>query len=123
MTPCITPLGLKLHPKQKPIHITFDAPRLSSDGGFLLLQGIEDQLGLCAQIASHIPDNRLSQRIKHSRLDQLKQRAFLIALGYQDCNDSDWMRHDPLLKLALQKALTKKMLFLLDSLYPTSKTP
>jgi Transposase DDE domain group 1 len=101
MTEC-SQLVLGFHP-ELPIHLTFDAPQTSSDGGALLLRQVDDRLALLPRLAAIIPDPREPARIEHSRLEQLRQRVFQIALGYEDCNDAASLRHDPLLRIACDR--------------------
>jgi hypothetical protein len=49
-------------------------------------------------MAAALPDERDQSRVVHSRLEQIAQRVFMIACGYEDCNDADSLRHDPLFK-------------------------
>ena len=97
MTDCIAQLDFDFHPETT-IHAVFDAPQISSDGGALLLRKIDDRLGISARIAAMLPDCRVQGRVIHSKLEQLRQRLYQIALGYEDCNDADTLRHDPVLK-------------------------
>jgi hypothetical protein len=76
----------------------FDAPQISSDGGAVLLREVDDQLGLSAWVAAALPDKRCPQRVIHDRREQVRQRLYQIALGYEDCNDATQLRHDPVLK-------------------------
>ena len=101
MTEC-SQVVLGFHPKL-PVHLTFDAPQTSSDGGALLLRQVDDRLALLPRLAAIIPDPRDPARVEHSRLEQLRQRVFQIALGYEDCNDADSLRHDPLLRIACDR--------------------
>lgn len=91
----LAPLRLDVHP-QRTVEVTFDAPQVSSDGGLLLLRALDEQLGLCAQLAALVPDERDPARVVHSRLEQVRQRVFQIALGYEDQNDATALRTDPL---------------------------
>ena len=97
MTECIAQEALPFHP-QLPVVVRFDAPEISSDGGALLLREIDDQLGLTAAVAACLPDERDPARVVHSRLEQTRQRIFQIGLGYEDGNDAERLRLDPLLK-------------------------
>jgi len=97
-TACIAQLGWKFHPNR--IEIVADAPETSSDGGFLLLRQADERLGLCQRIAALLPDRRDPRFVLHTRVEQLRQRLFQIAMGYEDCNDADHLRHDPVLKTA-----------------------
>jgi hypothetical protein len=95
--PCIPQASFDFHP-QRLIHATFDAPDSSSDGGLLLLRQLDEELGLCARLAALVPDERDPSRLTHSRLEQFRQRVFQIALGYEDQNDAQDLRRDPLWK-------------------------
>lgn len=97
-TPCYPGIGLSLGARQ--VDLTCDVPNLSSDGGALLLRKVDEKIGLTASFAPLLEDRRDPDRIQHPRLEQMRQRAYQIALGYQDCNDGDWLRHDPVLQLA-----------------------
>lgn len=85
---------------QKRVDIEANAPELSSDAGALLLRAVEEDAGLLEDFASLIPDGRDPTRITHSRREQLLQRVFQIALGYEDQNDANALRVDPILKMA-----------------------
>ena len=98
MTPCITGLSLPQPPGSPRVEVSFDGPDTSSDGGWLLLQRVDEELGLTEAFAALLPDDRDPLRTEHSRLEQLRQRVYQIAMGYEDCNDADTLRHDPLLK-------------------------
>lgn len=96
MAECTAQLSFSFHP-DLPITVRFDAPETSSDGGLLLLRQMDEQLGLTAGFAACLPDGRDPARVLHSRHEQTRQRIFQIALGYEDCNDADALRLDPLL--------------------------
>ncbi len=97
MTECSAELTLGFHP-QLPVHLDFNGPEISSDAGALLLRQMDDRLGLTAGFAACLEDSRDRSRIVHDRHEQTRQRLYQIALGYEDCNDADTLRHDPLLK-------------------------
>src|SRR5918998_6488464 len=85
-------------PTALPLHAAFDGGRLTSDGGLPWLAQADAALGLCALIASFVPEWR--RRTGQHALDTLvRQRVFQIACGYEDQDDADTLRHDPLLKL------------------------
>lgn len=84
----------------KPIIARFDGGQLSSDGGVLALREIERRLGVADRLAVCIDDPRAPERIQHSLTDMLRFRMLMIAAGYEDGNDADSLRHDPLFKLA-----------------------
>lgn len=84
----------------KPIIARFDGGSLSSDGGLLALREVENRLGVAQRLAACIDDRRAPERIQHSLAEMLRFRLLMIAAGYEDGNDADSLRHDPLFKLA-----------------------
>jgi hypothetical protein len=81
------------------LEAAFDAGRLTSDGGLPWLAEADEALGLCTALAACIPEWR--QRIvRHSLATLVRQRVYQIACGYEDQDDADTLRSDPLLKLA-----------------------
>src|SRR5438309_4972138 len=86
-----SPAGLDLE-------ASFDGGRLTSDGGMPWLDEAERAIGVCASFAQLIPDWR-GPRVRHSLAVLVRQRVFQIACGYEDQNDADQLRSDPLLKL------------------------
>jgi hypothetical protein len=103
MTECIPHSRLGFHPK-KPVEVAFDAPEISSDGGLLLLRQLDEGLGLTEGLGVLIPDHRDPWRTQHSRVEQVRQRIYQVAQGYEDCNDSDILRNDRLFKLACDRS-------------------
>jgi hypothetical protein len=81
-----------------PLLAAFDGGRLTSDGGLPWLAEADTALALCATLARCIPDWRRRYGL-HSLETLLRQRIFQIACGYEDQDDADTLRHDPLLKL------------------------
>jgi hypothetical protein len=80
------------------LEAAFDGGRLTSDGGLTWLAEADRELKVCEALAEHVPEWR-TRRGRHSMLSLLKQRVFQIACGYEDQNDSDFLRCDPLLKM------------------------
>jgi hypothetical protein len=76
----------------------FDGGRLTSDGGVPWLAEAENAVGVCAALAACVPEWR-RLHIHHSLASLVRQRVFQIACGYEDQNDADTLRSDPLLKL------------------------
>ena len=87
--------------EDKAILVDFDGGRLSSDGGLILLGDPDDQIGLTRELAAVLRDPRDPRRIDFTNHDLLKQRVFQIVAGYEDTNDANTLRHDPILKLLL----------------------
>jgi hypothetical protein len=81
-----------------PLSATFDGGRLTSDGGLPWLGEADAALGLCEALAACVPEWRRGP-LRHSLSTLVRQRVFQIALGYEDQDDSDTLRRDPLLKL------------------------
>jgi len=81
----------------RPVVVDFDAPRVSSDGGALLLGRLDRSYGYLTRFAACFTDYRDAESIEHSTLELLRQRVYALALGYEDLNDHDTLRADPLL--------------------------
>ena len=89
---------------RKKVSVGFDGGQLSSDAGVLVLRGVEKKLGLAVRLASCFRDRRKPERIEHSFEEMLRLRMFAIAAGYEDANDCDALRHDPVFKMAVGHA-------------------
>jgi hypothetical protein len=81
----------------------FSGGTLSTDAGALLLRQVDANLGLSAQLAQCFYDQRNPVWVDHSLQEMLRQRIFATALGYQDINDHQRLRLDPLLAAACGK--------------------
>jgi hypothetical protein len=81
-----------------PLVAAFDGGRLTSDGGLPWLAEADAALALCARLARCIPEWRRGP-VVHSLETLVRQRVFQIACGYEDQDDADRLRTDPLLKL------------------------
>src|SRR5262252_3323001 len=87
----------------KTVDLDFDGGRLSSDAGVVLLKDIDDQLGLTRHLAAMLSDPRDARRVNFTLHDLLMQRVFQMAAGYEDANDSNPLRDDPIFKLMLDR--------------------
>jgi len=81
----------------------FDGGTITSDGGGLLLRETERLTGIIHQFAECFTDHRDPDLIEHSVEQLLAQRIYALALGYEDLNDHDDLRHDPLLAVLVDK--------------------
>lgn len=81
----------------------FSGGHISSDGGALLLRQLDQSLGLCEELAGCFSDFRDPRFVEHSLPELIKQRVFAQALGYEDLNDHDTLRRDPLMAVAVGK--------------------
>lgn len=88
---------------RREIPAAFDGGDISSDGGVLLLRAVEDRTSILDQFACCFDDHRDPARVEHSVYDLIAQRVFGLALGYEDLNDHDILRFDPLLAAAIGK--------------------
>jgi hypothetical protein len=93
-----TPVYRFAVPASLPLEASFDGGRLTSDGGLPWLSEAEAALGVCAAFAACVPEWRRGP-VRHSLATLVRQRVFQIACGYEDQDDADTLRHDPLLKL------------------------
>jgi hypothetical protein len=81
----------------------FDGGDITSDGGALVLKKLEERTGIVGRFAACFEDYRSAKQIEHPLLDLITQRVFGLALGYEDLNDHDDLRRDPMLAVALGK--------------------
>jgi hypothetical protein len=87
----------------KPIVARFDGAHLSSDGGLLALREVEQRLGIAGRLAACIRDPRAPERVLHGLDEIIRFRMLMIAAGYEDGNDADALRGDPMFKLAMER--------------------
>jgi len=85
------------------IMIDFQGAKMTSDTGFLLLREIDERFGILGPIESELEDTRSWVHTNHTQLQMVRQRVYQIAAGYEDCNDADFLRIDPALRLAIGK--------------------
>ena len=90
--------------KRKKVTADFGGGLISSDGGMVLLRGAERRLGLSETLAGCIREWRDPERVVHVLPGMLRFRMFAIACGYEDADDCDALRGDPLFKLAVGRA-------------------
>lgn len=102
MTCSETALSLPLLPR-KPVLIDFDGGDLSTDGGVTAVALADQRLRLTERLAAAVADPREPRKVRHSLEALFKERVYLIAQGYADCNDANTLRHDPMVKLAVGK--------------------
>ena len=99
MTECDLELQDNFLP-QRSVVVRFSDLELSSDAGILLARQAEEQLGVCQAIAECIEEWRDPHKITHSLNQLVSQRVYQLVGGYEDANDSDVLRHDPIYKIA-----------------------
>ena len=84
----------------KSVVATFDGGLLSSDGGVLMLREVEQRLRIADRFAGCIKDPRAPDQITHALADIIRFRLLMIAAGYEDGNDANGLRADPIFKMA-----------------------
>ena len=90
--------------RRKKVTADFDGGLISSDGGVVLLREAERRLGLADTLAGCMRDRRDPATVVHTLPAMLRFRMFAIACGYEDADDCDALRGDPLFKLAVGRA-------------------
>jgi Transposase DDE domain group 1 len=81
----------------------FDGGAITSDTGALLLRATDRAIGLMGRFAACFHDERCEDLIEHEVVTLIGQRVFGIALGYEDLNDHDELRHDPMMAVLAGK--------------------
>ena len=103
MTPC-TPTLFDFQPLgNRDVVAAFNGGKVTSDAGGLLLREVEAKFGFIAQFSQCFTDHRDAERTEHTLVELLKQRIFGLCLGYEDLNDHDQLRTDPLLAVLVGK--------------------
>jgi Transposase DDE domain group 1 len=92
----------------RPVVAAFDGGALTSDAGGLLLGATDKAIGLTARFADCFRDHRRQEFVEHAVATLVGQRVFGIALGYEDLNDHDDLRHDPLMAVLSGKLETRR---------------
>jgi len=96
--------SFKFHPLAKrEVRGRFDGGTITTDAGGLLLREVEKRTGIIAQFAACFTDHRERERIEHTVRELVAQRVYALALGYEDLNDHDQLRQDPLLAVLAEK--------------------
>ena len=88
----------------------FTAGQVSTDGGALLLREADRRINLVQRVAQCFTDGRVPWRVEHHLPEMLAQRIYGLALGYEDLNDHEQLRSDPLLGLLSGKSELDKPL-------------
>ena len=82
---------------QREVMARFDGGKITSDAGALLLRETERATAIIGQFAACFTDHRDPDLIEHTVEELVAQRTYALCLGYEDLNDHDALRHDPLL--------------------------
>jgi hypothetical protein len=90
------------------VEAAFDAGLVTSDAGALLLGATDRAIDLVGRFASCFHDERRAEWIEHEVATLVGQRVFAIALGYEDLNDHDELRHDPMMAVLAGKLASRR---------------
>ena len=92
----------------RPVVAAFDAGLVTSDAGALLLGATDHAIDLIGRFAGCFRDWRCAELIEHEIATLVGQRVFAIALGYEDLNDHDDLRHDPVMAVLAGKLAARR---------------
>src|SRR5436189_2659041 len=90
------------------VEAAFDAGLVTSDAGALLLGAADRAINLVGRFAGCFHDERRAEYIEHEVATLVGQRVFAIALGYEDLNDHDELRHDPMMAVLAGKLAARR---------------
>jgi Transposase DDE domain group 1 len=99
MTVCATELPYDFY-AQRSLSVQFSDLELSADAGILLARQAEETVQVCQRLADCIEEWRDPNKITHSLHQLVSQRVYQLVGGYEDANDSNQLRHDPIYKIA-----------------------
>ena len=102
MTGCATLLKLDFY-RRRPLTVEFSDLDLSSDAGILLARQAEERLQICQGLSECIQEWRDPDKITHSLYQLVSQRIYQMVGGYEDASDSNFLRHDPIYKIACER--------------------
>ena len=92
----------------RPVEAGFDGGLVTSDAGALLLGATDRAIGMMDRFSACFHDERRAELIEHEVVTLVGQRVFAIALGYEDLNDHDELRHDPMMALLAGKLTARR---------------
>lgn len=90
------------------VEASFDGGAISSDAGGLLLSATDRAIRLVDRFAECFRDSRQAALVEHEVRTLVGQRVFGLALGYEDLNDHDWLRHDPVMAVLVGKLAARR---------------
>lgn len=96
--------SFEFHPlNQRQVVGRFDGGTITSDAGGLLLREVEKRTGIIERFAGCFRDHRAAGQVEHTVRELVAQRVYGLALGYEDLNDHEDLRRDPLLAVLAEK--------------------
>ena len=91
--------------RHQPVRADFSGGQITSDAGLLPLRAFDERHHLTRDLAALLSDPRENERVRHDSLELLRQRIYQIVAGYEDANDADRLRHDPMLQIVADQKL------------------
>jgi hypothetical protein len=110
-------------PFHRAVVASFDGGALTSDAGALLLRQVDRRMGFLRRLAACFTDFRWPWFTQHGVEQMLAQRVYGLALGYEDLNDHDQMRRDPLMGVLAGKSKPDQPLASKSTLCRLERTP
>jgi hypothetical protein len=104
VTCCIPQLSFSFYHHQ-PIRADFSGGQITSEAGLLPLRAFDERHHVTHGLAQFLSDPREDDRVRHDSLMLLRQRIYQIVAGYEDANDADRLRHDPMLQIVADQKL------------------
>lgn len=90
--------------RHRSIRADFSGGQITSDAGLLPLRVFDQRHQLSCDWAALLRDRRQQDRVEHDSLSLFRQRLYQIVAGYEDANDADRLRHDPLLQIVAMRS-------------------
>src|ERR1700687_4187356 len=91
--------------RHQAIRADFSGGQITSDAGLLPLRAFDQRHGLTRDLSKWLHDPREDERVRHSVLSLFRQRLYQIIAGYEDTNDADRLRHDPVFQILADQPL------------------
>src|SRR5690348_2403796 len=91
--------------RHRPVHCDFSGGQITGEAGLLPLRAFDERHHLTRDCAALLRDPRQDERVRHEALALLRQRLYQIVAGYEDANDADRLRHDPVFQLLADQPL------------------
>src|SRR4028119_1642429 len=89
--------------ESRQVIVNFKGGTVTSDAGLTLISALDQKRQITARFAACFQDYRDPKRVEHSRETLVAQRVYGLVQGYEDLNDHDQLRHDPMFAIALGK--------------------
>ena len=95
--------------RDRPVHCDFSGGQITSDAGLLPLRAFDERHDLTRDLVQLLSDRRDDERVRHHSLLLLRQRIYQIVAGFEDANDADRLRHDPILQIVADQKLVEAL--------------